>query len=250
MVCVIKHIPETGVFLSFDDSIPPGIDDGTYDSEGHILFLEKLLNDDPTLDLPPIPHPVCLINDAKKIKSSIDDPPDLELKDLPSHLEYAFLGGTSKLPVIIAKNLKREEKEQLLKMLERLAGNEFYYFLDGFSGYFQILIDPQDQEKTTFTCPCGTFTYRRMPFGLCNAPGTFQRNLAADHLSRLENPYQGDRVEMEINDNFPHESLNIISLNPDNKPSWFALDLEAARARSFVHRPLELLSLAYGNLIS
>ncbi|GJZ83654.1 reverse transcriptase domain-containing protein [Tanacetum coccineum] len=61
------------------------------------------------------------------------------------------------------------------QMLERLAGNEFYCFLDGFSGYFQIPIDPQDQEKTTFTCPYGTFAYRRMHFGLCNAPGTFQR---------------------------------------------------------------------------
>nr|GEV92693.1 reverse transcriptase domain-containing protein [Tanacetum cinerariifolium] len=61
------------------------------------------------------------------------------------------------------------------QMLERLAGNEFYCFLDGFSGYIQIPIDPQDQEKTTFTCPYGTFAYRRMPFGLCNAPGTFQR---------------------------------------------------------------------------
>nr|GFA92839.1 reverse transcriptase domain-containing protein [Tanacetum cinerariifolium] len=61
------------------------------------------------------------------------------------------------------------------QMLERLAGNEYYCFLDGFSGYFQILIDPRDQEKTTFTCPYGMFAYRRMPFGLCNAPGTFQR---------------------------------------------------------------------------
>ncbi|GJR80694.1 reverse transcriptase domain-containing protein [Tanacetum coccineum] len=65
------------------------------------------------------------------------------------------------------------------QMLERLAGNEFYCFLDGFSGYFQIPIDPQDQEKTTFTCPYGTFAYRRMPFGLCNAPGTFQRCMMA-----------------------------------------------------------------------
>ncbi|GJU81929.1 reverse transcriptase domain-containing protein [Tanacetum coccineum] len=56
------------------------------------------------------------------------------------------------------------------QMLERLAGNEYYCFLDGFSGYFQIPIDPKDQEKTTFTCPYGTFAYRRMPFGLCNAP--------------------------------------------------------------------------------
>ncbi|GKE41867.1 reverse transcriptase domain-containing protein [Tanacetum coccineum] len=60
-------------------------------------------------------------------------------------------------------------------MLERLAGNEFNCFLDGFSGYFQISIDPQDQEKTTFTCLYGTFAYRRMPFYLCNAPRIFQR---------------------------------------------------------------------------
>nr|GEV68369.1 reverse transcriptase domain-containing protein [Tanacetum cinerariifolium] len=61
------------------------------------------------------------------------------------------------------------------QMLERLAGNEFYCFLDGFSSYFQIPINPLDQEKTTFTCPYGTFAYRIMSFGLCNAPRTFQR---------------------------------------------------------------------------
>nr|GEX58932.1 reverse transcriptase domain-containing protein [Tanacetum cinerariifolium] len=55
------------------------------------------------------------------------------------------------------------------------GGNELYCFLDDFSGYFQIPIDPQDKEKTTFTCPYRTFAYRRMPFGLCNALGTFQR---------------------------------------------------------------------------
>nr|GEZ38540.1 reverse transcriptase domain-containing protein [Tanacetum cinerariifolium] len=65
------------------------------------------------------------------------------------------------------------------QMLERLAGNEDYCFLDGFSGYFQIPIYPRDQERTTFTCPYGTFAYRRMPFGLCNAPGTFQRCMLA-----------------------------------------------------------------------
>ncbi|GKB95334.1 reverse transcriptase domain-containing protein [Tanacetum coccineum] len=72
------------------------------------------------------------------------------------------------------------------QMLERLAENEYYCFLDGFSGYFQILIDPLDQEKTTFTCPYGTFTYRRMPFGLCNAPGTFQRCMVAIFHDMIE----------------------------------------------------------------
>ncbi|GKF39369.1 reverse transcriptase domain-containing protein, partial [Tanacetum coccineum] len=71
-------------------------------------------------------------------------------------------------------------------MLERLAGNEYYCFLDGFSGYFQIPIDPQDQEKTTFTCPYGTFAYQRMPFGLCNAPGTFQRCMVAIFHDMIE----------------------------------------------------------------
>ncbi|GJW77955.1 reverse transcriptase domain-containing protein [Tanacetum coccineum] len=64
--------------------------------------------------------------------------------------------------------------------------NEYYCFLDGFSGYFQIPIDPKDQENTTFTCPYGTFAYRRMPFGLCNAPGTFQRCMIAFFHDMIE----------------------------------------------------------------
>ncbi|GJS34283.1 reverse transcriptase domain-containing protein [Tanacetum coccineum] len=305
---------EINEFLEHDDSIPPGVDD-IYDSEGDTVYLEELLsviNSDPNLP----PSPVCEINVPEKVKSSCEDPPDLELKDLPSHLEYAFLEGDDKLPVIIAKNLKDEDKTALIKvlkshkhaiawkisdikgiyphfcthkilmkenakpvvqhqrrvnpkihevikqeviklldagliypisdspwvspvhcvpkkggitvvkneeneliptrlvtgwrvcidyrklndatrkdhfplpfmdqMLERLAGNEYYCFLDGFSGYFQIPIDPLDQEKTTFTCPYGTFAYRRMPFGLCNAPGTFQRCMVAIFHDMIE----------------------------------------------------------------
>ncbi|GJT19770.1 reverse transcriptase domain-containing protein [Tanacetum coccineum] len=72
------------------------------------------------------------------------------------------------------------------QVLEILAGNKYFCFLDGFSRYFQIPIDPNDQEKTTFTCPFGTYAYRRMPFGLCNAPATFQRCMLAIFHDMIE----------------------------------------------------------------
>nr|GEV72786.1 reverse transcriptase domain-containing protein [Tanacetum cinerariifolium] len=335
---IIKVIED---FLN-DDLILDGIDNSVFDPEGDIRLIEKLLNTDPC-SLPPMDLKLA---EESKVKSSVEEPPELELKDFPSHLEYAFLEDSNKFPVIIAKNLKVDEREALLnvlkshkwaivwkisdikgidpspwvspihfvpkkggitvvanenneliptrlvtgwrvcidyrklndatrkdhfplpfmdQMLERLAGNEFYCFLDGFLGYFQIPIDPQDQEKTTFTCLYGTFAYRRMPFGLCNAPGTFQRcmmsifhdmiektmevfmdnfldakprllrwvlllqefdiiildkkgseNLAADHLSRLENPHQDVLENKDINENFPLETLG--SLTSHNIP--------------------------------
>nr|GEU89882.1 reverse transcriptase domain-containing protein [Tanacetum cinerariifolium] len=148
-----------------DESIPTGIEDSFYDPEEDILYLEKLLNDDP-FQL----HPMDLKQaEETKAKSSIEEPPELELKESPSHLEYAFLEDTDKLPVIIAKDLKDVEKEALLKVLKSHK-RAIAWKISDIKGYFQILIDPQDQEKTTFTCPYGTFAYRRMPFGLCNTP--------------------------------------------------------------------------------
>nr|GEX78785.1 reverse transcriptase domain-containing protein [Tanacetum cinerariifolium] len=445
--------------------------------EGDIALIEKFLNEYPSPNLPSLRKDDLKQVDVTMTKPSIEEPPELEVKDLPSHLEYAFLEGTDKLPVIISKELKYEEKAALLKVLklhkpaiawkisdikgidprfcthkilmeddfkpvvqhqrrvnpkihkvikkeviklldvgliypisnspklndairkdhfplpfmdkihERLAGNEYHCFLARFSGYFQIPIDSQDQEKTTFTCPYGTFAYRRMPFGLCNAPGTFQRcmivifhdmieetievfmddfsvfkdsfssclshldkilkrikvdrakvdviaklprltsvkgklteasilvsldwdlpfeimcdaseyavgavfgqhhltlkyllpkqdtkprllswflllqefdviirdkkgaeNLTADHLSRLENPHQGDLAKKEINETFPLETLGMVASRSDSSTSWIAQDFEESRAHGFVHHFLELQSLAclYGNII-
>nr|GEY92295.1 reverse transcriptase domain-containing protein [Tanacetum cinerariifolium] len=272
-------LEEVNAFLAIeDDPTSPEVDQSYLDPKGDILLLEAFLNDDPSLPPPTqgnyLPE-VCKelkIYEAKSNKSSIHEPREVELKDLPPHLEYAFLEGDDKLPVIIAKDLSVEEKTALItvlkshkvnpkihdvikqevlklleagliypisdshwvspvhcvpkkggfivvenednelipthlvtgwhvcidyhklneatrkdhfplpfmaQMLERLAGNQYYCFLDGFSGYFQIPIDPKDQEKTTFTCLYETFAYRHMPFGLCNAPDTFQRCMMA-----------------------------------------------------------------------
>nr|GFC79765.1 reverse transcriptase domain-containing protein [Tanacetum cinerariifolium] len=165
-----------------------------YDPEGDILLLEAILNSKPSSTLPnqeqnlPSFKEELKAYEAQTVKSSVDEPPEVELKDMPQHLEYVFLEGDNKLPVIIAKELGGEEKSALInvlkshkraiawklsdiqginpefythkilmeedykpamqhqrRMLERLAGNEYYCFLDNFSGYFQIPIDPRDQ---------------------------------------------------------------------------------------------------------
>ncbi|GKA37032.1 reverse transcriptase domain-containing protein [Tanacetum coccineum] len=97
------------------DSVPPGIDDVEFDPEGDIRLIEEMLNKDP---YSPLPLKDLKCEELKRVKSSVDEPLKLELKDLPSHLEYAFLEGTNKLPFIIAKNLKDEEKERLIKVLK------------------------------------------------------------------------------------------------------------------------------------
>nr|GEY80492.1 reverse transcriptase domain-containing protein [Tanacetum cinerariifolium] len=258
---------------------------------GEILILEALLNDDPE----PLPnqknyfltvHKDLKVIEPKNNKSSDDESPKVELKELPPHLEYAFLGENNKWPVIISKDLSVNEKSELIEVLksrkkaiawkltdirgiypefcshkilleddyspkvqsqrrvnpkihdvikkevEKLLDarliypisdspwvspihcvskkggmtvitsdeNELvpailvtgcrvcidYRKLNEATRYFQIPIDPKDQEKTTFTCPYGTFAYKHMPFGLCNAPGTFQRCMMAIFHDMIE----------------------------------------------------------------
>nr|GEW77780.1 reverse transcriptase domain-containing protein [Tanacetum cinerariifolium] len=96
-----------------DDSIPDEIDNSVFDPEGDIRLIKKLLNADPC-SFPPMDLKLA---EELKEKSSVKEPPELELKDLPSHLEYAFLEDSNKLLVIIAKNLKVDEKEALLNVL-------------------------------------------------------------------------------------------------------------------------------------
>ena len=81
------------------------------------------------------------------------------------------------------------------QLLERVSRHPFYCFLDGYLGYFQIEIAVDDQDKTTFTCPFGTYAYKRMSFGLCNAPATFQRcmlSIFIDMVERIMEDYMDD----------------------------------------------------------
>ncbi|GJX98084.1 reverse transcriptase domain-containing protein [Tanacetum coccineum] len=91
---------------------------------------------------------------------------------------------------------------------ERLAGNKYFCFLDGFYGDFQIPIDPNDQEKTTFTYPFGTYAYRRMPFGLYNAPATFQRCMLAIFHDMIE-----ESIEVFMDDFYVFENSSDTCLN-------------------------------------
>ncbi|GJZ93724.1 hypothetical protein Tco_0665927 [Tanacetum coccineum] len=97
-----------------DDSISLEIDHADCDPKEDICLIEKLLNNDP-FQLPPMDLKQSEVTEAKY---SIEEPPELDLKDLPSHLEYSFLEENDKLPVIIAKGLKNNEKDALLKVLK------------------------------------------------------------------------------------------------------------------------------------
>ncbi|GKB43872.1 hypothetical protein Tco_0888814 [Tanacetum coccineum] len=112
-------LEEVDAFLALeDDPTSPEVDDSYYDPERDILLLEAFLNDDPSLSPPtqgnyfPKIKKELKVYEAKTDKSSIDEPLEVELKDLPPHLEYAFLEGNDNLPIIIAKDLSFEEKKR------------------------------------------------------------------------------------------------------------------------------------------
>ncbi|GJV07395.1 reverse transcriptase domain-containing protein [Tanacetum coccineum] len=170
---------EADAFIAIDDEqISTEINATYYDPEGDILILEALLNSDPSTLLNLSKNP--FQSDGMTVVKNEEN----EL--VPTRLVTGW-----RVCIDYRKLNEATSKDHFLlpfidQMLEWLAGNEFYCFLDGFSGYFQIPIDPKDQEKTTFTCPYGTFAYRRMPFGLCNAPGTFQRCMMAIFHDMIE----------------------------------------------------------------
>nr|GEZ85885.1 reverse transcriptase domain-containing protein [Tanacetum cinerariifolium] len=291
---LIDVYEEADAFITIDDElISSNIDATYYDPEGDILILEVILNNDPEplsnqKDFFPTLYKDLKVVEPKHQSFKENEPPEVKLKELPPHLEYAFLGidlefcshkilleedyspkvqsqrrvnpkihdvikkeveklldagliypisdspWVSPIHCVIKKGgmtvIKNDEnklvptrlvtgyrvcidyrklneatrKDHFLllfmdQMLERLVGNEYYCFLDGFSGYFQIPIDLKDQEKTMFTCPYGTFAYKRMPFGLCNAPRTFQRCMMAIFHDMIEKRWRCEDTKLALN---------------------------------------------------
>nr|GEX43236.1 reverse transcriptase domain-containing protein [Tanacetum cinerariifolium] len=185
---------EADGFLSLeDDPDSPELDPSYYDLEGDILSLEAILNSDPAPSPPN--HEQSEPSFKNKLKACDnklhviiakelgDEEKAALIKVLKSHKraiawKLSDIQGDDKLPVIIAKDLKDEEKTALIKVLK---SHKMAY--------------PQDQEKTTFTYPYGTFAYRCMPFGLCNAPSTFQRCMMAifhDMIKKMMEVFMDD----------------------------------------------------------
>nr|GEW70295.1 DNA-directed DNA polymerase [Tanacetum cinerariifolium] len=218
------------------ESILPGIDDTDLNLKGDIRLLEELLNNDPSLS--PLPPKELNVKEIKTVKSSIDEPPELELKDLPSHLEYAYLEGTDKLPVIIAKGLKDDEKEALLKKLTEAP----------------ILVIPDWNLPFELMCDASDFAIGAVleqqvsNRGLkCILKRTVGENCAL-WSKKLEDALWAFRTTYKTP--IGCTPYNLVYGKSCHLPIKIALDLEVSCARCFVHRPPELQSLAYANPIS
>nr|GEW83072.1 reverse transcriptase domain-containing protein [Tanacetum cinerariifolium] len=337
-------ISKSDFYFLNDDSIPMGIENSLYDPEGDILFLEKLLNENP-FQLPPMDLKLA---EETKVKSSVEEPPKLELKELPSHLDRSQRRVNPKIHNAIKKEViklldagmiypisdspwvspihcvpkkggmtvvanKNNEliptrlvtgwrvcidhrklndatrKDHFLllfmdQMLERLAGNEFYCFLDGFSCFIQdfskiarpmthlleketpfvfskecvdafntlnkkltttpILVVPDWNLPFELMCDASDYAIgapRLLPwvlllqeFDITILDKKGYENLAADHLSRLENPHKDVLENKDINENFPLETLGGLSYD---STSWFA-DIANFHVGNFIKKGL------------
>ncbi|GKB57864.1 reverse transcriptase domain-containing protein [Tanacetum coccineum] len=306
-------------------SSSPRIDDADFDSEGDIHLLKKLLNEDPSPTLPPMKNDDPKQVDVTMTKPSTEEPPKLELKDLPSHLENAFLEGTDKLPVIISKELKDEEKAALLKILmeddfksavqhqrrvnskiHEIIKKEVIKLIDAgliypisdspwvSPGHYvpkkggMTVVENEDNEliPTSKTMTDAQAHYMTMEKELLAVVYAFEKfrpylvlsktivytdhsalkyllakqnakprllmwilllqefdviirdkkgdeNLAANHLSRLENPHQSDLENKEITETFPLDTLGMVTFCGDLSTSWFA-DIANYHAGNFI----------------
>nr|GEW12733.1 reverse transcriptase domain-containing protein [Tanacetum cinerariifolium] len=166
-------LEEVDAFLAIEDDPPSSEVDQSYvNTEGDILLLESFLNDDPLL--PPLNHGNYLPEVHKELKICEAKSDNLQLINLQ------MLNSKTYLPISNTHFWK------VTISFQEISGKSVLLFSRRFPGYLQIPIDPKDREKTTFTCRYRTFAYRRMPFGLCNAPDTFQRCMMAIFHDMIE----------------------------------------------------------------
>ncbi|GJV49305.1 reverse transcriptase domain-containing protein [Tanacetum coccineum] len=224
-------LEETDAFLSLD-SIPPGIDNDTYDSEGDIRFLECLLMTSFTVSLLLLTLPKKRLTEALSCVLRSEDFAVELMCEASDYAVGAVLGQRKDKyfrPIHYAsKTLSDAQTNYTVTEKELLA---VVYAFEKFRSYLVLsktivytdhsalkyLFNKQDAKPRLIRW---VLLLQEFTIEIRDKKGA--ENLAADHLSILENPYQGDHVGMEINDNFPHKSLTMISLNPDNKPPWFA----------------------------
>nr|GEU29506.1 hypothetical protein [Tanacetum cinerariifolium] len=276
-------LEEIETFLRTPDELS-NLDDDYYDTEGDILYLENFLNEDPSPNLPPVKIEDLKQVDATMTKPSIEEPPELKLKELPSHLEYTFLEGTDKLPVIISKELKDEEKSALLKVLKlhkraiawkvsdiKRIDPHFCTHKILIEDDFKPMVEHQRRvnlkihkvikkeviklldagliypiSDSPWVSPVHCVPKRVMLSRDCSGGFSYfknlmslflikkgAKNLAADHLSRLENPHRDELDKKEITDTFPLETLGMIAFRGDSSTPWFA-DIANYHARNFI----------------
>nr|GEY82410.1 reverse transcriptase domain-containing protein [Tanacetum cinerariifolium] len=256
------YLEEIENFLN-DDSNSEEIEDSEFDIERDILILEAFLNND--TEPPPSNQKDYFPSVRKDLKvvepknqSSDDAPSEVELKELPPHLEYAFLGENEKWPVIIAKNLNVNEKSALINVLKSRKKAIAWKLTDirGIDPKFcshKILLEedfsPKVQSQRRVNPKIHDVIKKEVEklldacliYPISDSPWDFDfkvidtkgaENYAVDHLSRLENPYENVFDPKEINETFPLESLNKIAHQDPSTP-WFA-DFANYHAGNFI----------------
>nr|GEX79326.1 reverse transcriptase domain-containing protein [Tanacetum cinerariifolium] len=199
-------LKEVDAFLALeDDPTSLEVDQSYLDTEGGILLLKAFLNNDPSLPPP---------NQGTYL-------PEVELKDLPPHIEYTFLEGDDKLPVIITKDLSVEEKTALITSY--LIMNKSIVYTD--HSALKYLFAKKDSKARLLRL------LQQFTFKVIDTKGA--ENLAADHLSRLENPHQNVLDPKEINESFPLGTINLVSTRGNSSTPWFA-DFPNYHAGNFV----------------
>nr|GEZ25639.1 hypothetical protein [Tanacetum cinerariifolium] len=212
-----------------DEPISPEFNAIYYDPEGDILILEALLNNDPEpptnqKDYFPSVHKDLKVVEPKN-QSFDDEPPEVELKELPPQLEYAFLGENEKWPVIIAKDLNVQSQRRVNPKIHDVIKKEVEKLLD--AGLIYPISDSPWVSPVHCVPKKGALKYlfakkdakarllrwilflQEFDFKVIDTKGA--ENYVADHLSRLENPYENVFDPKEINETFPLESLNKVA---------------------------------------